>query len=242
MDPKAALSDTLERTLLLAWTRPAHHTQVCLRSSHARTLAWRNWNLFFGNAPCATPMLCQTKTTFSRKTKHASPCLLSLDHSTTHMFFHLSNHEPAQSAARVSSLSCHLHARTCLLRKPCLCAQSFIRSSVPTKPSHSTLGQQTTEALPNDDAVTDTTTDGQKRNGRDLTARAERSTLGLKAQSSRKTITSCSLRQGGDLTVPEITRKRQRGPTLELQSTTSGFRIPGVRQNSSSTSPPQTRR
>ena len=47
-------------------------------------------------------------------------------------------------------------------------------------PLHSTLGQKTTQALPNDDAVTDATTDALLRNGRDLTVRAERSTLGLR--------------------------------------------------------------
>ena len=63
--------------------------------------------------------------------------------------------------------------------------------------------------------MTDTTTDGQKRNGRDLTVRAERSTLAqAQAQSSRKTVNSGSLQQDGDLTVAQMTRNRQRGPTL----------------------------
>ena len=61
MDIKAALSDTLERTLLLAWARPAHHTQVCLRSSHARTLARRNWNLFGFSATHHVPHPCCVK-------------------------------------------------------------------------------------------------------------------------------------------------------------------------------------
>ena len=37
MDLKAAPSDTLERTPLLAWARPAQHTQVCLKGSHTRS-------------------------------------------------------------------------------------------------------------------------------------------------------------------------------------------------------------
>ena len=135
MDLKAAPSDTLERTLVLAWAGPAHCTQSRLRGSHTESL-----ELFwlFGNASRATPMLCQTKRTFThnKKTCLSMPLLpRPLDHATTHMFAHLSNHEPSQSAATVSSLSCHLHAHTCLLRKPCLRAQFFTRSSVRSKPS-----------------------------------------------------------------------------------------------------------
>ena len=36
MDLKAAPSATLEPTLQLAWGRPAHYTQICLKRSHAR--------------------------------------------------------------------------------------------------------------------------------------------------------------------------------------------------------------
>ena len=152
--------------------------------------------LLFGNASCAAPMLCQTKRTFSHNKKHASPFLLSLDHSTTHMYLRNLRHPCLRSPAMCT-------------RVPASFASIVFAHSLshapPSQhnPSLSTLGQQTTQALPNDDAVTDTTTDGQKRNGRDLTARAERSTLGLKAShlgklslpthSSRAVISRCKL-------------------------------------------------
>ena len=191
--------------MLLALARPAHHTQVCLRSSHARTMHGEIGTClaFRQRIMCHTHVVSNEKNFLPQNKTCLSVPLVPrpLNHP----------HVPAQSAAPVSSLSCHLHARTCLLRKPCLCAQSFIRSSVPTKPSHSTLGQQTTEALPNDDAVTDTTTDGQKRNGRDLTARAERSTLGLKpshlgkltlpAHSDKAVISRCPKSRANDSAV-----------------------------------------
>ena len=139
----------------------------------------------FGNASCATPMLCQTKRTFAYNKKHASPCLFSLDHCTTrplnHPYvFHLSNHEPSHSAAPVSSLSCHLHARTCLLRKPCLRALSFMRSSVPTQPFP-------LYTRPTNDASTSKRRRRDRHNNRwakaersRLDSRAECSTLGLR--------------------------------------------------------------
>ena len=176
----------------------------------------------FGNASCATPMLCQTKRTFAHNKKHASPCLLSLNHSTTRPLnhphvFHLSKNEPLESAAPVSSLSCHLHARACLLRTSRLRAQSFIRFSVAAKP-FPLYTRPTNDASPS------------KRRRRDRHnerwAKAERSRLdsscrvfnfGAQAQSPRKTTNSCSLQQGGDLVVAEMTGSRQCGPTLQLR-------------------------
>ena len=127
--------------------------------------------------------------------------------------FHLSNHEPAQSAAPVSSLSCHLNARTCLLRKPCLRAQFFIRSSVPKQPSP-LYTRPTNDASPSKRRCRDRQQQMRFwRNGRDSTVRAERSTL---PQSPRKTITSRSLQQGGDLAVANMTRNRQCVESLHL--------------------------
>ena len=188
MDLKATPSDTLERTILLAWARPAQHTQVCLRGSHTRTLAWRVWNFFwlFGNASCATPMLGKPRRTFSHKKKHASPFLLPPRP------LHHPNTQQPECLSTSPTMNLRNLQHPCL-RSPAICTRvpaSFASlvcahnsSYAPPSqhnPPHSTLGEQTTQALPNDDAVTRRITDWHMRNGRDLTVRAERSTLGLR--------------------------------------------------------------
>ena len=84
-------------------------------------------------------------------------------------------------------------------------------------PLHTTLGQKTTQALPNDDAVTDATTHGQKRNGRDLTVRAERSTLGLRPSHLGKLSLPAHSNRAVTSRWPKMTRNRQCGPTLRLR-------------------------
>ena len=85
MDLKAAPSDTLEHTLMLALARPAHYTEVCLKGSHTRShlhgefeTCLALWQKHYVPHPW-----CETKRTCSHKKKHASPCLLSLEHCTT---------------------------------------------------------------------------------------------------------------------------------------------------------------
>ena len=90
---KAALSHALERTLMLAWARPAHYTQVCLRSSHTRTPARRVWNWFGSSATHHVPHQCCVKRkepspiTKNMPLHASSPSTTAPpDHSTTHMF------------------------------------------------------------------------------------------------------------------------------------------------------------
>ena len=146
---KAALSHALERTLLLAWARPAHYTQVCSRGSHTRTLAWRVWNLFGFSATHHVPHPCCVKRKeLSPITKnmplHASSPSTTAppDHSTTHMF------------STCPTMNLRILQHPCL-RSPAISTRvpaSFAslvfahnHSCAPPSqhnPSHSTLGQQ----------------------------------------------------------------------------------------------------
>ena len=188
-------------------TRTAHpsllerftHTHTCMESLE---LVW-----LFVNASCATPMLGQPRRTFSHKKKTClsiSPPPRVLHHTNTQQ-------PECSSTSPTLNLSNLQHQ---YLRSPAICTRVsasfaslvFAHTSSYAPPSqhnplHSTLGQQTTQALPDDDAVTDTTTDTLLRNGRDLTVRAERSTLGLRpshlgklslpAHASRAVISRC---------------------------------------------------
>ena len=132
------------------------------------------------------PMLCQTKR------KNMLPQKNMPLHASSPWSTALPNTQQPECLSTSPTMNLRNLQHLCL-RSPTICTRvpAFFASLVlahnssyapPSthNPPHSTLGQQTTQALPNDDAVTDTTTDGQKRNGRDLTVRAERSTLGLR--------------------------------------------------------------
>ena len=156
----------------------------------------------FGNASCATPILGKPRRTFSHKKKTC----LSISPPPRVNLQHPCLRSPAICTRVPASFA-----------SPVFAHNSSYAPPSQHNPLHSTLGQQTTQALPDDDAVTDTTTDALLRNGRDLTVRAERSTLGLRPSHLGTAITSCSRQQGGDLAVPKKTRNRQRGLTLELR-------------------------
>ena len=188
MDLKAAPSDTLERTLLLAWARPAQHTQVCLRGSHTRTLARRGWNLLGVSATHHVPHPCWV----NREEPSPTTKKTCLSLSSLPRLLHSTNTQQAECLSTSPTMNLRNLQHPCL-RSPTICTRVpasfaspvFAHNSSHAPPSqdnppHSTLGQKTTQALPNDDAVTDTTTDGQERNGRDLTVRVESSTLGLR--------------------------------------------------------------
>ena len=140
VDMKAALSHALERTLMLALARPARYTQVCLRGSHAHAHLHGEFGTglaFRQRIMCHTHVASNEKNfRLQQKNMHlhaSSPSTPAPpDHSTTHMFSTCPTMN-LRNLQHPSSLSWHLHARTCLLRKP-LRALSFMRSSVPTQP------------------------------------------------------------------------------------------------------------
>ena len=85
MDLKAAPSDTLEHTLMLALARPAHYTQVCLKGLHTRSHLHGEFETclaLWQSIMCHTHVVSNEKNMLPQKT-HASPCLLSLEHCIT---------------------------------------------------------------------------------------------------------------------------------------------------------------
>ena len=142
-----------------------------------------------GKALCATPMLCQTKRTCS----HIKKTCLSMS-SLPRLLHHPNTHQPeCLSSSPTMKLRNLQHP---CLRSPAVCTRvpaSFASLVFAQNSSHAPLSQHNPQrtlplsfwptndtSLPDDDAVTDTTTDGQERNGQDLTVRAQRSTLGLR--------------------------------------------------------------
>ena len=136
--------------------------------THTLTLAWRVWNLFGFSAKHHVPHPCCVKRKELSPTKKTCLSMPPLP-GTLH-------HPNIQQPECLSSPTMNLRN----LQHPCLRAQFFTRSSVPTQPSPLSFWPTNDTSLQDDDAVTDTTTDGQKRNGRDLTVCAERSTLELR--------------------------------------------------------------
>ena len=160
----------------------------------------------FGNASFATPMLCQTKRTFAHNKKnmplHASSSSTTAppDHSTTHMF----------STCPTMNLRNLQHP---CLRSPAICTRvpaSF--ASLVFAHFHSCAFRHNTILSTLHSANNDASSSKRRRRDRhnNRWAKAERSRLdnscrafyfGAQAQSSRKTINSCSRQQGGDLAV-----------------------------------------
>ena len=133
---------------------------------------------------CHTHVGSTEKNFLPQKIKHASACFLLLDYSTIRTLNNLSICPLLQprtfAICSIRVFALQPSARAYLPSSQSLSLRKYSSYAPPSTHNPLHPAKKTTQALPNDDAVADTTTDGQKRNGRDLTVRAEHATLGLR--------------------------------------------------------------